>query len=385
MQEPNLANAFEDSLNVDTIIMNLSSMIATAVFEPGETCLIFDEIQECPRARTSLKFFKIDGRYDIIATGSLLGVKGYGGSASIPVGYETVVEMFPLDFEEFLWANGVSEQVIEYLAECLHHVTPVNTALHTRMRQLLLQYSVVGGMPEVVSSFIAYHDMNKVLSIQQSIVQGYEEDMVKYAPENDKSKIRECFESIPRQLSRENKKFQFSVVRPGGKSAHYLGSLQWIEDAGIIRRCRNLELPDLPLDGNAIENVFKVYMLDTGLFMSMLEQGTVASVLQGNLYGYKGAIFENLVADIFSKMGRKLYYYRKASGLEIDFVMRYKGSSTLIEVKSTSGDAKSVRTILSNPDKYHVGGAIKLGDYNIGRVDRLLTLPSYLAFLLREY
>jgi len=387
MEEPSYAVAFSESLSVDNIVMNLTSLMGDATFEPGKTCLIFDEIQECPAARTSLKFFKIDGRYDVIATGSLLGVRGHGHSsdmkASIPIGYETVVEMFPLDFEEFLWANGIKDTIITLLAECLDQERPVPAALHMRMRQLLLHYTITGGMPEAVNQLLASHDISKVQAVQRAIIGGYEEDMIKYALAADKAKIRECFESIPRQLSRENKKFQYAQVRQGAKARHYLSSLQWIEDAGVIRRCYNLEIPELPLDGYSINNVFKVYMADTGLFVAMLEQGTAFSILQGDLGGYKGAIFENLVADILGKMGRKLYYYRKDSGLEIDFVMRYKGECTLVEVKSTTGDAKSVRTILKHPEKYHVKEAIKLGDYNIGRLGNQLTLPLYLAFLLR--
>lgn len=389
IEKPKLTEAFQDSLDVDDILMNLTAMGVASKLETGNTCLILDEIQECPEARTALKFFKIDGRIDVIATGSLLGVKGYGvhGNApiSIPVGYETIVTMYPLDFEEFLWANGINESIINRLKEHLETFTPVTTALHSKMRQLLLQYTIVGGMPEAVNTFISTHDISRVQDVQQSIIVGYEEDMIKYADSFDRSKIRECFESIPKQLSKENKKFKYFVVRIGGKSSHYIGSLQWIEDAGVIRRCYNLSIPELPLDGNAIDNMFKVYLADTGLFVSMLEQGTASDILQGNLYTYKGAIAENLVADIFGKMGRKLYYYRKDSGLEIDFVMRYKGKCTLVEVKATTGDAKSLRTILNHPEKYHVNAAIKLGDYNIGQNGPLITLPTYLAFLLQEY
>ena len=389
IEKPKLTEAFQDSLDVDDILMNLTAMGVASKLETGNTCLILDEIQECPEARTALKFFKIDGRIDVIATGSLLGVKGYGvhGNApiSIPVGYETIVTMYPLDFEEFLWANGINESIINRLKEHLETFTPVTTALHSKMRQLLLQYTIVGGMPEAVNTFISTHDISRVQDVQQSIIVGYEEDMIKYADSFDRSKIRECFESIPKQLSKENKKFKYSVVRIGGKSSHYIGSLQWIEDAGVIRRCYNLSIPELPLDGNAVDNMFKVYLADTGLFVSMLELGTASDILQGNLYTYKGAIAENLIADIFGKMGRKLYYYRKDSGLEIDFVMRYKGKCTLVEVKATTGDAKSLRTILNHPEKYHVNAAIKLGDYNIGQNGPLITLPTYLAFLLQEY
>ena len=389
IENPKLAEAFHDSLKVDDILMNLTAMGLSSKIENGNTCLILDEIQECPEARTALKFFRIDGRIDVIATGSLLGVKGYGvhgnSPISIPVGYETVVTMYPLDFEEFLWANGINDSIINRLAEHLDTLTPVTPALHLSMRQLLLQYTIVGGLPEAVNTFIATHDITKVQDVQRAIIIGYEEDMIKYADSFDRSKIRECFESIPKQLSKENKKFQYSIVRIGGKSSHYIGSLQWIEDAGVIRRCYNLDFPELPLDGNAIDNQFKVYMADTGLFVSMLEQGTAADILRGNLYSYKGAISENLVADIFGKMNRKLYYYRKDSGLEIDFVIRYKGKCTLVEVKATTGDAKSMKTILNHPEKYHIDSAIKLGDYNIGHKGPLMTLPTYLAFLLQEY
>ena len=386
-ENPDYAAVFEGTLEVDALIMLLSALLGNkAVFEPGKTILILDEIQECPEARTALKFFRTDGRFDVIGTGSLLGVQGYGKEPrSVPVGSETVIDMFPLDFEEFLWANGIGQPVIDSLKNAMETKTPVPEALHKRMRQLLLQYTVVGGMPDAVQTFVDTHQMQEVLSIQRNIVRSYEDDMIKYAEPRDKSHIRECFESIPLQLSRENKKFQYSVVKKGATASKYAGSLQWIEDAGIIRRCYNLSVPELPLDGNAIPEMFKVYMQDCGLFVSMLEDGTQFDILQGNLYGYKGAIFENLIADIFTKMGRKLYYFRKDSGLEVDFVIRWKGGATLVEVKASSGNTKSTKTILRNPEKYHVNRAVKLGDYNVGEADGILTLPLYLAFLLREY
>lgn len=386
-ENPDYISVFQDSLEVDRIIMLLSALLGSkAIFEEGKTILILDEIQECPEARTALKFFKTDGRYDVIGTGSLLGVKGYGKEPrSVPVGYETVIDMYPLDFEEFLWANDITPAIIDLLKKQMEAEAPVPEALHKRMRELLLQYTVVGGMPDAVQTFIDTRQMNDVLQIQRDIVRSYEDDMVKYAQKQDKSRIKECFQSIPKQLSKENKKFQYSVVKKGSTSSKYAGSLQWIEDAGIIRRCYNLSITELPLDGNAEEDVFKVYMQDTGLFISMLEDGTQFDVLQGNLFGYKGAIFENLAADIFSKMGRKLYYFHKDSGLEVDFVIRYKGQCTLVEIKAATGNTKSTRTILRHPEKYHVNNAIKLGDYNIGKSDQILTLPMYMAFLLKEF
>lgn len=394
MQDSDYALAFEGSKRVDDIVMNLSAMIPQSQFVANETCIIIDEIQECPAARTALKFFKTDGRYDIIATGSLLGVKGYGErrnssgnespKTSIPVGYETIIDMYPLDFEEFLWANGISEAIIGKLTACLDSIQPVPEAIHQKMRQLILQYTVVGGMPSVVNTFVNTHNMGRVLAEQRGIVAEYEEDMVKYASDTDKPRIRECFESIPRQLSKEYKKFQYSTIRKGAKASQYTGSIQWIEDAGIITRCRNLTITELPLNGNAIDDCFKIYMADTGLFVSMLDDGTQFDIMQGNLHAYKGAIFENLVADIFTKMKRRLYYFRKDSGLEVDFVTRYKGECVLMEVKAKDGNIKSSKTILSHPEKYHVNHAIKLGDLNIGNSGQFLTLPLYMTFLLRQ-
>ena len=386
-KNPLYNSIFEGSLDVDNIIMLMSALLGpSAIFKPKETIIILDEIQDCPEARTALKFFKEDGRFDVIGTGSLLGVKGYGKQPkSVPVGFETVIEMFPLDFEEFLWANGITPTIIDKLKECFNEEKPVPEALHEKMRQLIIQYTIVGGMPAVVDTFVKTKQLNTVLTMQRNIVRSYEDDMVKYADDKDKTLIKECFQSIPKQLGKENKKFQYSMIKKSGTSTKFQGSIQWIEDAGIITRCYNLNIPELPLDGNAISDVFKVYMQDTGLFVSMLEDGTQYDILQGNLYGYKGAIFENLMADIFTKMGRKLYYYHKDSGLEIDFVIRYKGKSTLVEVKATTGNTKSTKTILSHPEKYKVKGAIKLGDYNVGRNEKILTIPTYMGFLLNEF
>lgn len=387
-QHKEYTSFFEGSLDINTITMNISSAIKGVKFVPHKTCIIFDEIQDCPRARASLKFFKLDGRFDILCTGSLLGVNGYKtqdeGNATIPVGFEYIVNMYPMDFEEWLWANGIKEQHINYLKQCLINETPVNAAIHSRMRDLLFRYIVVGGMPEVVATFLSNNDMNEVLTIQRGIIDGYKDDMLKYATQSDKSRIRECFDSIPTQLAKENKKFQFSVIKRGARSSQYSGSLQWIVDAGIVNQCYNTTITELPLAGNAIQSIFKVYMADIGLLISMLEDGTAWSILQGNLGSYKGAIYENLVADIFGKMGRRLYYFQKEGGLELDFLIRYKGKCCPVECKAKTGNAKSMRTVLNHPEHYHVDSAIKLGDYNVGRNNQLLTLPLYMTFLLTD-
>ena len=226
-KNPSYISIFEGSLEIDNLIIMMSALLGPeAVFEPGETVIILDEIQDCPEARTALKFFKEDGRFDVIGTGSLLGVKGYGKQPkSIPVGSETLIEMHPLDFEEFLWANGITPQIIDKLKEYFDEQKPVPEALHNKMHQLLLHYTVVGGMPEVVNTFVTTKQMNNVLALQRNIVNSYVDDMIKYANDSDKPLIRECFLSIPKQLSKENKKFQYSVVKKGGTASKFKGSL----------------------------------------------------------------------------------------------------------------------------------------------------------------
>ena len=398
IKQPERINAFVGSKDVNAILLNLSAQIQGVTFTPGDTCFIFDEIQECPEARTSLKFFKEDGRFDVIATGSLLGVQGYGdekkkqlrkqmeqkepGINSVPVGSEDIIEMYPLDFEEFLWANGLSESVIETLRKCYREEKTIPAGIHIAMKQFLNLYVTIGGLPEPINAFLKTNNMNEVSKAYKSILKEYRDDMVKYAPDKDKPHIRECFNSIPKQLAKDNKKFQYNKVKPGGRSDTYLGSLQWLEDAGIICRCYNTNITGLPMEGNAKDNVFKVYTADIGLLIEMLGPGVRADILQGNLGGFKGAIFENLMADTLHKKEQNLYYFQKDSGLELDFLVRMKGECVPLEVKAKTAQAKSIKTVLSHPEKYKVKHVIKFGDFNIGRDDRLLTLPNYMQFLL---
>ena len=390
--EPDKKTAFTGNIDVETIILNLSALIPNSRFINGKTCIILDEIQECREARTALKSFQMDGRFDVIATGSLLGVKGYGksemdmeeGQDSIPVGYENVVEMYPLDFEEFLWANGINEKVIAIVKSCFENETVVPDGIHKVMMELLYRYVIVGGLPDVVNTFLETKNIEQTYHVQRSLIAEYEDDMVKYAADEDKPRIRECFESIPKQLAKDNKKFQYSVLRKGARSAQYIGSIQWLEDAGIARRCYNTKVTELPLEGNAVSDCFKLYTTDIGLLVSMLDYGTQADILKGNLLGYKGAIFENLVADFLCKSGQKLYYYQKDSGLELDFMVRYKSECVVIEVKAKSGQTKSLKTVLKNKNVYHINNAIKLGKYNVGREGEVLTIPLYMGFLIKE-
>jgi predicted AAA+ superfamily ATPase len=387
--EPDKKSAFSGSIDVDTIILNLSALIPNSRFIEEKTCIILDEIQECKEARTALKSFQIDGRFDVISTGSLLGVRGYEnrrkeGQDSIPVGYETIIEMYPLDFEEFLWANGINNKVIDSVKSCFEKETVVPEGIHNAMMELLYRYVIVGGLPEVVNTFLETKNIELIYQLQRNLIAEYEEDMIKYADNSDKVRIRECFESIPKQLAKENKKFQYSVVRKGGRSSQYIGSIQWLEDAGLVKRCYNTQITELPLEGNAIKDCFKLYTTDIGLFVAMLDYGTQADILKGNLLAYKGSIFENLIADFLCKSGQKLYYFQKDSGLELDFLVRYKGECVVIEVKAKSGKTKSLKTVLKNKNIYHVNHAIKLGKYNIGREEEMLTIPLYMGFLIKD-
>ena len=392
--EPDKTSAITGNMDVDTIVLNLSALIPGSRFIDGKTCIILDEIQECKEARTALKSFHIDGRFDVIATGSLLGVKGYGrskknkeegeGQDSVPVGYETVIDMYPLDFEEFLWANGISDMVIDSVKSCFENERAVPSGIHKAMMELLYRYVIVGGLPEVVNCFLKTKNIELIYKVQRNLIAGYEEDMVKYADDADKPRIRECFESIPKQLAKENKKFQYSIVRKGGRASQYIGSIQWLEDAGVVRRCYNTQITELPLEGNSIKDSFKIYTTDIGLLMAMLDYGTQADILKGNLLGYKGAIFENLMADFLCKSGQKLYYFHKDSGLELDFLIRFKGECVILEVKAKSGKTKSMTTVLKNKDVYHVSHAIKLGQYNVGREGEVLTIPLYMGFLVKD-
>lgn len=388
-----LKSVFEENLNVDRILIDLSAKMPNIKLIPYKTIIIFDEIQECANARASIKAFVEDGRYDIIATGSLLGIKGYNKKKGkgVPTGSEHIIYMYPLDFEEFLWAKGISKDVINYLKKCFNNKEQISKAVHESMIRYFKEYICVGGLPEAVNIFLKTGDMNQVYNEQRDILEEYKDDFGKHldANENEEvdkfllARIEEVFDSIPSQLAKENKKFQYSKIKIKGRSADYREAIQWLIDAGMVIPCYNLSTLESPLEGNKIDNVFKLYMRDSGLFVSMLEKGTAGEIFSGNLGIYKGAIYENIIADAFAKMDRKLYYFHKDSGLEIDFITKYEGNITLIEVKSTTGKTKSASTIL-NDKNYNINHCIKFVEYNIGFTNNILTLPYYLVFLFNE-
>ena len=383
---------FDADLNVNRIIIDLSALIPGIHFVEGKTVIIFDEIQECANARSSIKPFCEDGRFDIIATGSLLGIKGYNKKKSkgVPTGFERIVYMKPMDIEEFLWAKGIGEDVIQYLRDCYKNKTPVSDATHQAMLRYFKEYICVGGLPYIVDQFISTNDMNVVWQEQHDIIEEYKDDFGKHLDENENeeidlallARINRVFESIPAQLAKENKKFVFSALEKKARTENYLPAIQWLCDFGIITLCHNLNNITDPLEGNKIDNIFKIYMQDSGLFISMLDRDCASKILLGELGCYKGAIFENIIADSFSKQDRKLYYFHKDSGLEIDFVSKVNNDISLIEVKATTGNTKSAKTVLKN-SQYDVNVCYKLSENNIGIAENIITIPYYMTFLLK--
>jgi len=378
-ENPDLSAIFAGNLDADTIIKAITLRIPTASLVPGETAIFLDEVQKCPQAITALKFLTLDKRFDWIASGSLLGI-AYREASSFPVGHVERIEMHSLDFEEFLWANGYNDDNIEYIRSHFEQNRELHISTHTRLMELFKEYIVVGGMPKVVYDYVNNHDYAMVLKTQRGIIEDYKNDIVKYADATQKPKISECFLSIPRQLAKENKKFQYSLVSANGRSSKYESSLVWLHDAGIISFCHNLSQVELPLEGNSISNQFKVYMRDTGLLMAMLEDGSQLDIIDGNLGIYKGAIYENIIADIFSKLGKKLYYFEYRNQIEMDFIIRYKGKATAVDVKAADNTkSKSMTNIINN---WKVEQGIKFSSKNIEGNDIIRNYPLYMAMFV---
>lgn len=390
----NMKKTFESDLNVSQIVSNLSILNSRFKFIPNETVIIFDEIQECSGARASIKPFMEDGRYDIIATGSLLGIKGYNKNyhGGVSVGFEHIVYMTAMDFEEFLWAKGINEETLNYLYDCFKTKNRINEAVHIAMLKYFKEYICVGGMPAVVDVFLKTNDYKMVRSEQRDILEGYKDDFAKHLNEDEEEvidrtllmKINKVYSSILNQLSKENKKFVYSMLETKGTSKKYDPAIWWLKEYGLIEYCYNLTRLELPLEGNKIDNIFKLYLTDTGLFVSMLDDNALRDIMFGNMGIYKGVIYENIVADALIKNKIPLYYFAKDSGLEIDFIVRYKEEVTLIEVKARNGNTKSSRTVLNDNIKYPSANyLIKLCDSNISLQDNVLTLPYYLTYMIK--
>lgn len=389
-----LHQIFDGDFDIDEIIFALSLKYKTAKFVPYKTVLIFDELQDCPNARSSLKYFAFDGRYDIICTGSLLGIKNYRvtnkQSRGIPVGFEEMIEMKPMDFEEFLWANSINQEIIDTFYRSIRENTKINDFIHVKMLDLFNKYICIGGMPEVVDTYIKTNNFNEVKRVQRRILMSFESDFGTHlddnydivSDENARAKILSTFYSIPNQLAKDNQKFQYSTISKKAKAREYKSSIERLENYGLISRCYNLTLPEIPFEFFKIGDSFKIFLNDTGLYIAMLEDNIPDLIINGKLKIAKGAIYENVVAETFSKLGRKLYYYRKDSGLEIDFIAEFNRKPVLVEVKAKSGNTKSAKEILENKEKYNIDTLIKLTANNISRNQTVLNFPYYLTLFL---
>lgn len=380
IERPDMQAVFSGNLDVDSMVQQIKLSMPGCQFIPGETLLFLDEIQDAPNARTSLKFWTQDGRFDCIASGSLLGID-YKNEVSIPVGYEQQLIMRTLDFEEFLWALGVEVNLKEMLAPYVDGAKRVPEAMHNSLNKYLQEYMVVGGLPEVVDTYIATKDFYQVHLLQEKILRDYQDDIAKYALNQDKIKAKQCFLSIPRQLSKENHKFQYSVVEKKATARKFTSSLDWLHNAGLIDFTYNVNSPWFPLKAYVKEDQFRVYLCDIGLLVAMYGYQLKIALLSDALEGpAKGGIYESLVADILAKRGEELYYYKKEdSTLEIEFILERDCKLVPVEVKARKGSTRSLNELLKMDN---IERGYKLTAQNTGVVEKKITLPLYMAAII---
>lgn len=380
IERPDMQAVFSGNLDVDNMVQQIKLSMPGCQFIPGETLLFLDEIQDVPNARTSLKFWTQDGRFDCIASGSLLGMD-YKNEVSIPVGYEQQLIMRTLDFEEFIWALGAEVNLKEMLAPYVDGAKRVPEAMHNSLNKYLQEYMVVGGLPEVVDTYIATKDFYQVHLLQEKILRDYQDDIAKYALNQDKIKAKQCFLSIPRQLSKENHKFQYSVVEKKATARKFTSSLDWLHNAGLIDFAYNVNSPWFPLKAHVKEDQFRVYLCDIGLLVAMYGYQLKIALLSDALEGpAKGGIYESLVADILAKRGEELYYYKKEdSTLEIEFILERDCKLVPVEVKARKGSTRSLNELLKMDN---IERGYKLTAQNTGVVEKKITLPLYMAAII---
>ena len=384
---PQLKEIFSDDLTPETIYKKMTANIQGIEFIPGETLIFLDEIQCCGNARTAVKFLAEDGKYDVIESGSLLGLSyaeeddaSVEQPASIPVGYENYLTMYSLDFEEYLWAMGYDADVIQILKDYYDQNEIIPKVTHDKYENLFREYMVIGGMPEVVADFTEHQDFNRADRIQKLIVEAYRLDIAKHAKGAEKIKVRDCYDSIPRQLARELKKFQYSAVEKGQTSKKYGNSIKWLEDSSLVNVCYNISEPYIPLEANAKKEQFKLYINDTGLLCSIYGFETKRGILNNTLKGNaKGGIYENAISECLIKKGYKLYYYKPDDNHELEFLLEKEGSVVPVEVKAGNTSSVSLNNFIKDfaPSK-----AYKICDAGIGIVDSKKTIPHYLAMFL---
>lgn len=378
---------FEDGYDVDSIIRNLTLIDPSIKIEANNTLFFFDEMQDCPACATSLKAFKIDGRYDVICSGSLMGIN-YREIESNSVGYKEDYTMHSMDFEEFLWAKGYDEDFIERVYEKMVTVTPLSNIEMDVLGGLFREYMTIGGMPAVVNMFVNNDNFSGTLKMQRQLLLDYEEDITKYAQGLDKGKIKNVYDHISVFLGQDNKKFQISKIARGARNREYVGTVEWLRDAGIINVCYCLAQVSLPLQGNYDPKSYKLYYKDTGLLVASLDEESQEDMRVNKNYGtYKGAIYENVVGDMLVKQGYNLYFYRNdKSTIEMDFFIRDTQSLIPVEVKATDNATKSLTKLTAQDGKYpDIKYGIKLCNKNIGFNGQFYTFPYFLTFLLKKF
>lgn len=377
---------FNDGFEVDAILKNISLLNPELEFIPGNTIFFFDELQACPNCATSLKFFKLDGRFDVICSGSLMGIS-YNEIESNSVGYKEDYEMHSMDFEEFLWAKGYND---EFTADLLSHmldVRPLSELQMDTLMSLFRDYVIIGGMPEVVSTYVRNKNFSGTLDIQRQLLKDYEEDITKYVEGLDKAKVKAVYNHISTFLAKENKRFQITKIAKNARNRDYMGCVEWLADARVVNVCYCLNQPELPLKGNYDPKMYKIYFKDTGLLIASLDEEAQEDLRANrNLGTYKGAIYENIVGDMLVKQGYRLFYYHSDKpALEMDFFIRDADSLIPVEVKANDRATPSLNRLL-NDDKYNdVKYGIKLGYRNIGFNGKFYTFPYFLTFLLKKF
>lgn len=377
---------FNDGFEVDAILKNISLLNPELKFIPGNTIFFFDELQACPNCATSLKFFKLDGRFDVICSGSLMGIS-YNEIESNSVGYKEDYEMHSMDFEEFLWAMGYNDEFTADLLSQMLDVRPLSELQMDTLMSLFRDYVIIGGMPEVVSTYVRNKNFSGTLDIQRQLLKDYEEDITKYVEGLDKAKVKAVYNHISTFLAKENKRFQITKIARNARNRDYMGCVEWLADAGVVNVCYCLNQPELPLKGNYDPKMYKIYFKDTGLLIASLDEEAQEDLRANrNLGTYKGAIYENIVGDMLVKQGYRLFYYHSdRPALEMDFFIRDADSLIPVEVKANGGATASLNRLL-NDDKYNdVKYGIKLGYRNIGFNGKFYTFPYFLTFLLRRF
>ena len=384
--EPKYRAITSDGYDVDSVVRNITLIDTTKEFVAGKTLILFDELQDHPDIATTLKSFCMDGRYDVICSGSLLGIH-YKKIHSNSVGYKEDYEMHSLDFEEFLWARGYKEEQIDELFSHMIHGTPFSENEMTVFSRHFMDYCILGGMPAVVKSFVEKDNFSNTLAIQRQLILDYEEDIRKYAEGLDQEKILSVYRHIPAQLAKENKKFQYSTISKSARAREYQGCIDWLKDSGVINVCYCLSFPELPLKGNYDEDKFKLYFSDTGLLIASLDDEAQDDLRANkNLGVYKGALYENFVAEALVKQKFGLYYFKSEnSQLEEDFFVRTQSELLPLEVKSNKNSSKSLAALIRGEKYADICHGLKFSAGNIGFSDGIFTFPYFCVFLLRRF